>query len=278
MASAILKGAAEVAELADAVARKPHAAALFTDVDGTISPIVADPYAATVPAEFRAALTALAPRLGLLAIVTGRDLAQARAMVDIPGAAYVGLHGFQLLEPGGEPRGAEGAQPYVGAVQELATAAERGVAQRHPGVVVENKLTMVDVHYRKAADTEAARRDIEVSVAAPARERGLEIATGHFVIEVRPPLPLSKGTAIAELLATRPHLATAVICGDDLTDVTGFAAVRAWAAGAGRRTCYAVAALTGETPAAVKAAADIWVDATPGVYEVLTRLVAATAG
>lgn len=278
MAATILKGAAELTELTDAVAREPRAAALFSDVDGTISPIVADPYAAIVPAEFRAALATLAPRLGLLAFVTGRDLDQARAMVDIPGAAYVGLHGFQLLEPGGEPRGAEGAQPYIGAVQELAAAAERGVARRHRGIVVENKLTMVDVHYRQAADTEAARRDIEASIVAPARERGLDIATGHFVVEVRPPLPLSKGTAIAELLATRPHLTTAVVCGDDLTDVTGFAAARSWAAGGERRACYAVAALTGETPAPVKAAADIWVDATPGVYEVLTRLVAAISG
>ena len=66
---------------------------------------------------------------------------------------------------------------------------------------------------------------------------------------MRPPLPLSKGTAIAELLAERQGLTCAVVCGDDLTDVTGFAAVRDWAAAAaGRRACYAVAALTAETP------------------------------
>lgn len=278
MAETILTGATELAALTETVAREPHATALFCDVDGTISPIVADPYEAIVPAEFRAALASLAPRLGLLAIVTGRDVATARRMVAVEGAAYAGLHGFQLLEPGGELRGAEGTQPYVGAVQELAAAAEEGVARRHPGIVVENKLTMVDVHYRKAADAEAARRDIETTIVTPARERGLAIATGHFVVEVRPPLPLTKGTAVAELLATRPHLSTAVVCGDDLTDVTAFAAVRAWAAVDRRRAGYAVAALTAETPPAVKAAADIWVAATPGVYEVLSRLVTATGG
>ena len=113
-----------------AVARDPHATALFCDIDGTISPIVADPYAATVPAAFRTVLANLAPRLGLLAFVTGRELLQGRAMVGVADAAYVGLHGLEVAEPGGEAHRAAAAEPYVAAVQEMRPA--RRPAGRSP--------------------------------------------------------------------------------------------------------------------------------------------------
>ena len=77
----------------------------------------------------------------------------------------------------------------------------------------------------------------------PAR-RGLGIAGGHFIVEVRPPLPVSKGTAVAALLDARPRIVTALVFGDDLTDTTGFAAVHEWAARAPGRLACAVAALT----------------------------------
>ena len=112
------------------------------------------------------------------------------------------------------------------------------------------------------------------------------------MVEVRPPLAISKGTAVTGFLETR-ELTTAIFCGDDLTDVTGFDAVHEWAtrdmsktaanvasqssaldAGrpetpAGRRAGYAIAVLTAETPLAVKEASDIQVAATPGMCEVL---------
>ncbi len=282
MSELILKGAAAFDELVDAVARAPHATALFCDVDGTIAPIVADPYAAAVPPHVRAVLAALAPRLGLLAFVTGRDLTLSRAMVAVDGAAYVGTHGLEVMEPDGETRGTATAEPYVDAVHEFAVRAE-ALAAIWPGVVTEDKRTIVSVHYRNTADPAATRAAIENEIAAPAREAGLAIATGHFVVEVRPPLAISKGTAATGLLEAR-ELATAIFCGDDLTDVTGFDAVHEWAARGvslpaaltGRRGGYAVAALTAETPPAVKESSDIQVAATPGVYEVLARLLAAT--
>ena len=100
-ATLILRGADLLDAALRAVAGEPRATALFCDIDGTISPIVDDPYRAVVPESFRAALAALAPRLGLLAFVTGRDVRRAAAMVGIDGAAYVGLHGFDLMAPDG---------------------------------------------------------------------------------------------------------------------------------------------------------------------------------
>ena len=64
-------------------------------------------------------------------------------------------------------------------------------------------------------------------------------------------------------------------CGDDLTDITAFDAIRDWGERDARRTTCAVAAVTAETPRPVLEAADVQVRATPGVLEVLARLAAA---
>jgi len=270
----MLRGEETYQACLSAVARDARAAALFCDIDGTISPIVADPYAAEVPPEFRTVLAALAPRLGLLAFVTGRELSQGREMVGVSGAAYVGMHGLEAVEPGGETHCTPAAEPYVAAIQESARRADQ-LADRLPGLIVENKRAMVDIHYRKAADTAAVLKVIEDEIVAPAREAGLGIASGHFVVEVRAPLPVDKGTAVAELLDARPQIVTTLVFGDDLTDTTGFAAVHEWAARASERLACAVAALTDETPAAVRETSDVWVTATPGVLEALTHLLTA---
>ena len=80
---------------------------------------------------------------------------------------------------------------------------------------------------------------------------------------------------MAELLDARPQIVTTLVFGDDLTDTTGFAAVHEWAARAPERVACAVAALSDETPAAVRETSDVWVAATPGVLEALTHLLAA---
>ncbi len=88
-------------------------------------------------------------------------------------------------------------------------------------------------------------------------------------VELRPPVPVSKGTAVRRLLGTggrdRARAAHRPLPGDDLTDRTGFAAVHEWAAEAGERLALAVAALTDETPPEVRDEADVVVAATPGV-------------
>jgi len=69
-----------------------------------------------------------------------------------------------------------------------------------------------------------------------------------------------------------------MFCGDDLTDVTGFKTLHDWAARDARRAACALTAVTAETPRPVIEEADVLVRATPGVYETLTRLLAAVGG
>lgn len=273
----VLGGEEALEACAAATARAPRAAALFCDIDGTISPIVARPADAVVPERFREVLRALIGRLGLVAFVTGRALEDGRRMVGLDGAAYVGTHGLETMDGDGVVRVEPLAERYVDAVQCLATTAAAELAASVPGVVVENKRTVLAVHYRLAPDADAARHEIVTRLVEPARSQGLAISTGHFLYEVRPPVPVTKGTATRRLL-DQDDFVTAVFCGDDLTDVTGFEAVHGWATRDARRSACAVAAVTRETPRPVVDEADVTVSGTSGVHAVLRRLLAAAGG
>ncbi len=269
--SPIVSGADALEAFARAAAERPQATALLCDIDGTVSPIAPTPAEARVPAAFRDLLAALVPRLGLVAFVTGRALEDGRRMIPLDGAAYVGTHGLETMAVDGPLVVEPLAERYVAAVHETAQAAARDLDCEALGVVLEDKRTVLAVHYRLAEDPAATRRRILERVVAPARRRGLAVATGHFAFEVRPPLPFTKGTAVRRLLDAGGHLA-AMSCGDDLTDVAMFTAVRDWGERDARRRTLALAAVTGETPRPVVEAADVTVRATPGVYRALRRL------
>ena len=120
---------------------------------------------------------------------------------------------------------------------------------------------MLDLHYRRAPDPAATVAVLEAEILGPARALGLAVATGHFLVELRPPEPVSKGTAVRRLLRTGGRggvaLRTAIFVGDDLTDCTGFAAVHEWAgetqpvgeARSAARTRTQPAAADGDAPA-----------------------------
>lgn len=269
--SPIISGFEALDALERAAAQAPHAAALFCDIDGTISPIAPTPAEAHVPEPFRELLAALVGRLGLVAFCTGRSLEDGRRMIPLDGAAYVGTHGLETMTADGAVVSDPQAERYVATIAEIRDAAARELDCDALGVVLEDKRTVLAVHYRLAEDAAAVRHLILQRVVGPARERGLAIATGHFMFEVRPPLPFTKGTAVRHLLDGGDYL-SAMACGDDLTDVTLFAAVRDWGERDARRRTAAVAAVTDETPQPVTDAADVLVRATPGVHEVLSRL------
>jgi trehalose-phosphatase len=269
--SPIISGTDALDGFMSAAGEAPEAAALVCDIDGTISPIAPTPAGAHVPAAFRELLAALAERLGLVVFATGRTLEDGRRMIPVEGAAYVGTHGLETMTPGGPVTVDPQAERYISIIHDVAQGAARDLDCEALGVVIEDKRTVVAVHYRMAEDAAATRHEILTRVIEPARERGLAIATGHFVFEVRPPLPFTKGSAVRRLLAAGDYL-SAIGCGDDLTDITMFSAVRDWGERDARRRTVAVAAVTDETPRPVMEAADVLVRATPGVHEVLTRL------
>ena len=70
---------------------------------------------------------------------------------------------------------------YVAGIHEVAEAAARDLDCEALGVVIEDKRTVLAIHYRLAEDAAATRHQILARVIDPARERGLSIATGQGI-------------------------------------------------------------------------------------------------
>ena len=201
--------------------------AVFFDFDGTLSEIVENPDAARLvkgAAEALKSLTAQCP----VAILSGRDLADVRQRIGLPGIWYAGSHGFELTGPDGahhENAEAAASIPVLGrAAAELAD--QLGDI---PGVVVEHKRFGVAVHYRNA------ERDRIGEVAAAVRRAGqraaLRVTTGREVIELRPDVDWDKGKTLRWVLDYvrddgRPGPLSPIYLGDDITDEDAFDAVR----------------------------------------------------
>ena len=238
---------------------------VFTDIDGTLSPIVADPLAATVPAATRAALQALAERIAVVAL-TGRSVAHAREMVGLDTLVYSGNHGAEWWEDGVasmEPT----VEPYLERVREIAEVVERGIALH--GILVEDKGASLSVHYRNTAKPDTARTAILDFLSTTAA--GMTIREGKMVVEVRAPVVLSKGEAVRSFIR-RNGLASAIVLGDDRTDAEAFAVIREMReAGEVRGLCAAVA--TADAPAELLASADYALADTEAVGRFLAWLV-----
>ncbi len=129
-----------LAPFADAPAR----AALFVDFDGSLAPIVLDPGAARPLPAARVALARLVPRLGAVAVVSGRPAAFLRDALAIDGLDYVGTYGLERIVAGAVVLD-ERVRPYLDAVAQAADDAEAAL----PGLRVERKGGVaVTVHWR----------------------------------------------------------------------------------------------------------------------------------
>lgn len=248
----------------DAWSRRPFG--LLCDLDGTLSPLAASPSEARVtPANLRL-LGELARRC-LVAIVTGRDLPDLKAIVPIQGLVLVGLHGAAWNLEGHDELAPE-AEPY----RELTGRATTELAGLHriDGVFVERKTAGIAIHYRAAADPNAARAAILSAIAGSPAAMQFEQHEGILLVELRLPLGITKGTAARQLQA-RFGLQGLLYVGDDRTDMDAFAAVQAMRQ-QGAATGYALAAVHQESVPAVAAAADFTVAGVAGVEQLLEAL------
>ena len=243
-------------------------AGLVTDIDGTISPIVARPEEARVLPRASQALERLRHRLALVAVVSGRTVADARGMVDVDGLTYVGNHGLEILSERG-PELVPEARPWVPRL-----AAVLGQIQREyleSGVLIENKGATASLHYRLAADPGRTRRELLDLLARRAITSGLRVEEGRMVINLLPPLTVTKGSAVSWLVRTH-HLDRLVYLGDDLTDAHAFSALAVLRQNGEART-LGIGVLTPETPPSVRQLADTCVQSVQEVADLLCRTV-----
>lgn len=233
-------------DLLRSLAAEPGRAAVLLDVDGTLAPIVDRPGDARVPDEARHELARLAGRYALVACVSGRPGREVERMIGVPGVAAVGEHGLEL-----EP--------------EAAVWADR-IAEFAGGIdwPAERKPLSVSFHFRRA-DDEAAARAYLTRVARAAEAEGFVPRWGRMVLEVRPPVEADKGTAVRALVA-RAGVRRALYAGDDRTDVDAFHGLD------GLELAVRVAVGSAEAPPELVAAADLVVEGTTGMLELLRGL------
>jgi trehalose 6-phosphate phosphatase len=246
-------------------------AGLLTDFDGTLSPIVADPGAARLVDGAAGALQALARRLAVVAVVTGRAPLDARRMTGVPELLVAGNHGTEWLEPAADTPSASVEAARIGPL--VSEVADRVPALE--GVTVERKGLSATVHYRNALDPEEAR---EVVIGAMGRlPDGLELRDGRMSIELRPVGLGDKGGATRAIIE-RFGLRGVVVMGDDVTDLDMFTAVdQARAAGRLRGAIIAVGGPDTEVPGEVAAAADVVLHGVEDAAALLGRVASALA-
>jgi trehalose 6-phosphate phosphatase len=235
----------------------PERAAILTDVDGTLAPIVARPELAAVPARARAALAALSERYGLVGCVSGRRVAEARRLVGVEGIAYSGNHGLELLAPGEEEPRLDPALREPGAAASLLARLD-GEALAAAGLRVEDKGPIQALHWRGAED-EAGAEALAREVADRAGEAGLHPHWGRKVLELRPLAAVGKDRAVRALLTPTaqmsyfpPHTGgkydIAVYAGDDTTDLDAFRGLRELREGGHLETAICIGVASPEAP------------------------------
>jgi len=197
---------------------------LACDFDGTLAPIVARPEEAQLPDETRVLLRRLVESKKLLvAMVSGRSLADVRHRVGIEGIVYCGNHGLEIDGPGINWSSAEGHAHRPQLADAVCTLRRQTTGIK--GVIIEDKGLTATVHWRLVADE--SRDELRELVAAAVQSRpGLRLAYGKAVWELRPRIDWNKGAAIL-LMLKRAGINTAdTIClGDDDTDESSFRAL-----------------------------------------------------
>jgi trehalose 6-phosphate phosphatase len=253
-----------------AVISDPSAAAILLDIDGTLSPIVELAAEATVPEATRQLLMRLSRRYRAVGCVSGRRASEARAMVGVGTITYIGSHGAEQLESGWTEAVLDPAlDGWIDRIARFRRESDTPELRR-ARVRIEDKGPIVAFHWRGAEDEIVAREAVD-ALAAHAAAGGLDIHWGRKVMEVRPPVRIDKGAGVRALI-TRTGVSAALYAGDDVTDLDAFRALRELRDEGVLTSCVCVGVASEDGPAAIREEADLVVNGTAGMVEVLAAL------
>jgi trehalose 6-phosphate phosphatase len=258
--------------LLEPLRRDPERSAVLLDVDGVLAPIVAQPDDAHMPETTRRPLIDVARRYGTVACVSGRRASDARRIVSLGSIAYLGNHGSEVLRPGAiAPELDRELQAWTRRVQGFMQQAY-GEELKRLRVRLEDKEAIAALHWRGVPDEEDAEAAIR-AVAEQAERAGYKTHWGRKVLEIRPPVRIDKGAGIVGLLRDT-DLAAALYVGDDMTDIDAFRGLQELVDMGRLGTALRVGVRSEEGPPALEAEADVMVDGTSGVRELLRALLA----
>jgi trehalose 6-phosphate phosphatase len=200
----------------DVLRAHPEATGVFLDFDGTLSPIVPEPSAATIVPGAKEVLEEIARRYKLVAFISGRRAEDLRRRVGARGPRYFGLYGAEEMTDSGLRQSALASRWRQSAAELAEEAFQLIENQQLAGCEVELKDLAVSLHYRRTG-----RDDPPDSLMAWARKAaaaaGFGAGIGRKVIELRPKL-VSKAETFQELVL-ETEVANAFVAGDDSADV-----------------------------------------------------------
>ncbi len=208
---------AGVAQL-DAFAQ-PGVLCIF-DFDGTLSPIVALPDQAHLPAAVRERLLKL-QALAPVAILTGRALTDIAVRLEFTPDFLIGNHGLEGLPGSGLQR--DYFTTLCAGWRAVLLAAFADTLRFDPAIALEDKTISLSVHYRMAEDparAEAALHAVFATLVPVPR-----VIAGKFVFNLLPQAAGDKGTAFEELMRLS-GASRAIYVGDDVTDEDVFRLAR----------------------------------------------------
>ncbi len=234
---------------------------LISDFDGTLSPIVSQPDRASITPHKRELLATIAAYLPLVALVSGRGVADLHRRLEVPNLVYVGNHGLERWTAG-EVIAAPEAAPYRAALE--AVQADLTLPE---GMDWEDKGATLAIHYRNAqADAAAFWPQVE----AAAQAQGLRAGQGRMIFEIKPPVDIDKGTTLRRLV-DEYKLTGIIFMGDDVTDVDAMRAARALRE-AGTCATLNLGVRSAEMPDAVRDHSDLFLSDTDDVEDFLDWL------
>ena len=249
----------------------PARAAILLDIDGTLAPIVEHAVDAHVPESTRQLVKALANRYRLVACVSGRRASEARAMVSVGTISYLGSHGAELLRAGWTTPVLDAeVEDWVRRVHDFSHEVDSSDLRRNR-VRIEDKGPILAFHWRGAHDEDTARAAVG-AVASRAEAAGFRTHWGRKVLEVRPPVTFDKGAGISSLL-DGAEVDAALYAGDDRTDLDAFRALTTLADQGRIQHAVRVGVRSDEGPSEIAEEADIVVEGTEGVRELLEMLI-----
>ena len=247
--------------------REPDTVAVLTDIDGVLAPIVPTPDMSEVPEELRELLRRLNGKYRVVAGVSGRAAEDALRLVGLEEIVYYGNHGFEILRDGALEIVPE-AEPYKEKVEELESRAREELGPL--GAFVEEKGITASIHYRNVSP-EIGERCKEF-VEREGERLGLRITVGRGVVEARPPIRADKGTATRKVVEEyKPQ--KALFMGDDTTDLDAFQELEKLREEGVLTETLRIGVKSEEGPPEIVSEADLVVEGTEGVEEVLRALV-----
>jgi len=199
---------------------------LFSDFDGTLTPIKNRPAECFLDPAVRNVLQTLAEsKQFAVGVVSGRELADLRPRVGIKGIAYAGNHGLEIEGPGFsflEPIAVSRKSELDKLLADVAPALA-GIS----GVWIQHKGLSASIHYRQAepATIPPLLATIRRLSAPSVDANRFTLRSGKMVMEIRPAVNWHKGKAVVWLanhLALGDEKPPTIYLGDDNTDEDAF--------------------------------------------------------